>query len=199
MLPSSTFNLFTLSGTVSYALDIWGGQRRQVEALGAAVDAQRYALAGAYVMLASNVVDAVIAQAAYRDGDRGDEGDASRFCRSRCASRRRRPPGAPCPTRTSSRLQSQLASTEATLPPLEEKIDQAADLLAALTGMTPAKLAAAAPGAVGSASSRRTLPSEPPVAARSAAPRRSHRRGRSCTRPTPPSAWRRRRCSPTSP
>jgi hypothetical protein len=31
-------------------------------------------------------------------------------------------------------LQSQLASTEATLPPLEEKIDQAADLLAALSG-----------------------------------------------------------------
>ncbi len=66
-LPSSTFNLFSLSGTVSYSLDIWGGQRRQVEVLGAAVDAQRYSLAGAHVMLASNVVDAVIAQAAYRD------------------------------------------------------------------------------------------------------------------------------------
>ena len=44
--PSSTFNLFTLSGTVSYALDIWGGERRQVEALGrgrrrAAVRARR--------------------------------------------------------------------------------------------------------------------------------------------------------------
>jgi NodT family efflux transporter outer membrane factor (OMF) lipoprotein len=35
-------------------------------------------------------------------------------------------------------LQSQVASTEATLPPLEEKIDQAASLLAALSGMTPA-------------------------------------------------------------
>ncbi|MBR8501848.1 TolC family protein, partial [Burkholderia cenocepacia] len=46
-LPASIFNLFTLSATVSYTLDLWGGERRQVEALAADVDAQRQALAGA--------------------------------------------------------------------------------------------------------------------------------------------------------
>ena len=38
--PSSIFNLFTLSATVSYALDVFGGERRAVESLGAQVDFQ---------------------------------------------------------------------------------------------------------------------------------------------------------------
>jgi NodT family efflux transporter outer membrane factor (OMF) lipoprotein len=136
-LPSSTFNLFSLSGTVSYSLDVWGGQRRQVEALGAAVDVQRYALAAAYIMLTGNVVDAVIAQAAY-----GDELDATRatisVLQEQVRIARAQATGGTSPYSTVLTLQSQLASTEATLPPLEEKIDQAADLLAMLTGRTPA-------------------------------------------------------------
>ena len=66
--PSNTFNLFTLSGTVSYTLDIWGGERRQVEALGAQVDAQRYALAGAlrHARRATSSTPSS-PQAAYRD------------------------------------------------------------------------------------------------------------------------------------
>ncbi|MGO8997716.1 MAG: efflux transporter outer membrane subunit, partial [Polyangiaceae bacterium] len=135
---SSTFNLFTVSGNVSYALDIWGGQRRQVEVLGAAVDAQRYALAGVYVTLTSNVVDAVIAQAAYRD-----EVEATKLTiailqlQVRIANAQAT--AGTVPYSTVLTLQSQLASTFATLPPLEEKIDQTADLLAALSGLTPAK------------------------------------------------------------
>lgn len=41
VVPASIFNLYTLSTTVSYTLDLWGGERRQVEALTAGVDAQR--------------------------------------------------------------------------------------------------------------------------------------------------------------
>ena len=136
-LPSSTFNLFSLSGTVSYSLDIWGGQRRQVEVLGAATEAQRYTLAATYVMLTSNVVDTVIAQAAYQDEIEVTKatlallGVQVRIANAQAA-------GGTTPYSTVLTLQSQLASTEATLPPLEEKIDQAADLLATLTGRTPA-------------------------------------------------------------
>ena len=50
-----------MSANVSYAIDIWGGERRQLEALRAQVDEERYALAGTYIILASNVVNAVIA------------------------------------------------------------------------------------------------------------------------------------------
>ena len=135
--PSNTFNLFTLSGTVSYPLDIWGGERRQVEVLGAAVDAQRYSFAAAYVMLTSNVVDAVIAQAAYRE-----EIDVTKatlaLLKEQVRIAEAQATGGTLPYANVLSLQSQLASTEATLPPLEEKIDQAADLLAALSGLTPA-------------------------------------------------------------
>lgn len=136
-LPSSTFNLFTLSGTISYAVDLWGGERRQVEALAAGVDANRYSLAATYVMLTSNVVDSVIAQAAYRD-----EIDATKttvvLLREQVRIANAQATGGTVPYSNVLSLESQVASTEATVPPLEEKIDQAADLLAALTGMTPA-------------------------------------------------------------
>jgi NodT family efflux transporter outer membrane factor (OMF) lipoprotein len=136
-LPSSTFNLFSLSGTVSYSLDIWGGSRRQVEALGAGVDAQRYTFLATRVMLTSNVVNAVIAQAAYRE-----EIDATRatlaLLREQVRIAEAQASGGTAAYSTVLTLQSQVASTEATIPPLEEKIDQAADLLAALTGTTPA-------------------------------------------------------------
>ena len=135
--PSNTFNLFTLSGTVSYPLDIWGGERRQVEVLGAAVDAQRYALAGAYVMLTANVVDSVIAQAAYRDEIEATKATLA-LLREQVRVANAQATGGTVPYSNVLSLQSQVASTEATIPPLEEKIDQAADLLAALTGVTPA-------------------------------------------------------------
>ncbi len=135
-LPSNTFNLFTLSGTVSYSLDLWGAARRQTEVLGTAVDAQRYALAGAYVMLASNTVDAVVAQATYRD-----EIDATNatlaVLREQVRIANAQATGGTVPYANVLSLQSQVASTEATLPPLEEKSDQATDLLATLSGVTP--------------------------------------------------------------
>jgi NodT family efflux transporter outer membrane factor (OMF) lipoprotein len=136
-IPSNTFNLFSLSGTVSYAIDIWGGSRRQVEALGAAVEAQRYSLAAAYVMLTSNVVDAVIAQAAYRD-----EIDATKatlvLIEEQVRITTAQATGGTVPYANVLTLQSQAASIKAAIPPLEQKIDQAADLLADLTGLTPA-------------------------------------------------------------
>jgi NodT family efflux transporter outer membrane factor (OMF) lipoprotein len=122
---------------VTYALDIWGGSRRQLEMLGAAVDAQRYTLDGAYVMLTSNVIDAVIAQAAYRaeiDATKATVGLLDEQIRIANA----QVTGGTVPYSNVLSLQSQRASLAATLPPLEEKIDQAADLLAALSGTTPA-------------------------------------------------------------
>lgn len=136
-LPSSTFNLFSLSGTVSYGLDIWGGERRQVEGQRAGVDAQRYTVAATYVILTSNVIDAIIAQAAYRDEIDVTKatvallGEQVRIAKAQVVA-------GTSPYANVLTLQSQMASTEATLAPLEEKIDQAADLLAALTGKTPA-------------------------------------------------------------
>ena len=60
------FNLFTLSASVSYALDVFGGQRRLVEGLRAEVDVARATEQATYLSLAANIVNTAIARAAYR-------------------------------------------------------------------------------------------------------------------------------------
>jgi NodT family efflux transporter outer membrane factor (OMF) lipoprotein len=135
---SSPFNLFTVSASVSYALDIWGGQRRALEALRAQVDDQRYTVAGTYIMLSGNIVNAVIAQAAYRA-----EIDATlatiALLREQLRITVAQQLGGTVSNANVLTIQSQLSSIEATLPPLEQKIDQAAHLLATLAGKTPAE------------------------------------------------------------
>jgi NodT family efflux transporter outer membrane factor (OMF) lipoprotein len=133
----NTFNLFSLSGTVSYAVDIWGGKQRQVEALRAGVDSQKYALASATMMLASNVVDAIVAQAAYRAEIEATKATLA-LLHEQVGIAQAEATAGTAPYSTVLSLQSQVASTEATLPAFEEKIDQAGDLLAALSGLTPA-------------------------------------------------------------
>ena len=59
------FNLVTASGTISYALDVFGGERRTVEGLRAQADSQRYETKAAYLTLSANVVNTSIARAAY--------------------------------------------------------------------------------------------------------------------------------------
>ena len=59
------FNLVTLSSTISYAIDVFGGARRSVESLRAQADYQRYENVAAYLILSSNVVNTSIARAAY--------------------------------------------------------------------------------------------------------------------------------------
>ena len=62
----SDFNLYNASVNVSYALDIFGSTRRQLETLMAAVDYQQFELEAAYQMLVSNVVTTAIREAALR-------------------------------------------------------------------------------------------------------------------------------------
>ena len=134
--PGSIFNLFTLSATVNYALDVFGGQRRQVEALGAAVDVQRNLERGTYLALAANVANALIAKAAY-----GAEIDATRALialeREQVRLAQVQAGAGTAPYSTVLSLRSQLATVEATIPQLEQKLSQTDDLLATLAGRTP--------------------------------------------------------------
>src|SRR5262245_53943082 len=67
-LPINTpLNLYLASVGVSYTLDIFGSTRRELEALQADVDYQRYELEAARLMLAGNVVTAAIREASLRD------------------------------------------------------------------------------------------------------------------------------------
>ena len=131
--PSSVFNLFTLSASVSYALDVFGGERRLVEGLRAQVDVARADEQATYLTLAANIVNTVIAAAAYRAEI---EATAAAHRAPEAAGRDRRGAGAggTVPYSNVLSLQSQLASYEATIPQLEQKLAQSDDLLAALVG-----------------------------------------------------------------
>jgi NodT family efflux transporter outer membrane factor (OMF) lipoprotein len=136
--PSPVFNLFTLSATVSYALDVWGGQRRSVESLAAQMEAQQDTLLGAYLILSSNVVNTAIAQAGYRDEVRATE-HLLGLEKEQLAITETQAKAGTVPYSNVLSLQSQVATSEALVPPLREKIDQADHLLAALAGHTPAE------------------------------------------------------------
>ena len=138
-LPSGVFNLFTLSASVNYTLDIWGSQRRQIEGLKAQMEAQRYKVMGTYIMLAGNIVNTAIAQAAYRAQIQATQ-DLILLEKDQVGITKAQAEAGTVPFSNVLSLQSELASTQATLPALRQKIDQANHLLATLLGRAPADL-----------------------------------------------------------
>ena len=62
----NTFSLFNASVNVSYVLDLFGGGRRELEALKAQVDYQRFQLEGAWLTIASNIVTTAVREASLR-------------------------------------------------------------------------------------------------------------------------------------
>jgi NodT family efflux transporter outer membrane factor (OMF) lipoprotein len=135
---SSIFNLFTLSATVSYALDIFGGERRAVENLSAQVDFQHAEVAATYITLSGNVVNAMIAKAGYQEQIKATE-ELIDLQREQIGMTEALAQAGTVPYSNVLSLESQLASYEATLPPLLQKINQTEHLLATLVGRTPAE------------------------------------------------------------
>ena len=137
-LPAHIFNLFTLSATVSYALDIFGGERRTVEGLGAEVDVARATEHATYLTLWANIVNTVIAKAAYRDEIEATQ-QLIALQKEQIKLAEDQEQAGTVPYSNVLSLKSQLASYEATLPQIEQKITQSDDLLATLTGHAPAE------------------------------------------------------------
>lgn len=137
-LSSSIFNLFTLSTTVSYALDVFGGERRAVESLEAQVDFQRYAVQATYLTLTGNVTNAVIARAGYRAEIEATE-EIIKLQREQVRIAEAQVQAGTVPYSNLLSLESQLAAYEATLPALYQKLNQTEHLLAVLSGRAPAE------------------------------------------------------------
>ncbi len=132
-----TFNVYTLAGTVGYVLDVFGGQRRAVESLGAQADFQRYETAATYLTLVGNVVNAAIAEAAYTAQITATrrlietENNQVQITETQAHA-------GTVPYVNVLTLQTQLAATEAQLPQLQQKRTQTRHLLATLLGREPA-------------------------------------------------------------
>ncbi len=136
--PSSLFNLFTVSGSVGYVLDLFGGNRRRLEALGAEVDLARDNELAAYLALTANVVNTSIARAAYR-AEASATRDSIAAAREQVRIAEAQAEAGTAPYASVLALKTQLASLEASLPPLELRGDQAGHLLAVLAGRSPAE------------------------------------------------------------
>jgi NodT family efflux transporter outer membrane factor (OMF) lipoprotein len=136
--PGTIFNLFTLSATVSYALDVFGGERRAVEGLQAQVDVQRATAQGTYLTLLGNVENTVIAQAAYREQIKATE-QIIGLLKEQIGITEKQVRAGIVPYANVLSLQSQLASSEALLPPLKQNLSHAGHLLATLVGRAPAE------------------------------------------------------------
>ncbi len=139
--PSTNFSPFTLynaSVSVSYMLDIFGGIRRDLEALRAQVDYEGFQLEAAYLALTSNIVTTAVKEASLRaqilatqeilaaQGKQLDlveqQFQLGGVSRSDVLAQR-----------------TQLAQTRSTLPPLEKQLAQTRHQLAVLTGSFPAE------------------------------------------------------------
>lgn len=133
---STTFNLYSLGPTVSYAPDVFGGTRRRVEQQEALAENQRYQLAAAYLALTGNAVTQAIniastrlqisaAQDIIADDERNlrlvklkfDAGKAARL--------------------DVLTAESQLANDRTQLPPLQQQLSVAHHALSVLVGRFP--------------------------------------------------------------
>lgn len=65
--PALLYNLYQGQVSASWTIDVWGANHRQVEALQAQADAQRFELQATYVAIASNIVAAAIQEASLRE------------------------------------------------------------------------------------------------------------------------------------
>jgi len=137
----SAFNLFNASVDVSYALDLFGGTRRALESLQSQIDYQQFQLEGAYLTLTSNIVTTAVREASLR---------AQIVAIQKILALQEKQLGV---VESQFRLggisrsdvlaqKTQLAQTQATLPPLERDLAQTRHLLAVLTGRLPNEAAA---------------------------------------------------------
>ncbi len=133
----SIFNLYTFSTTVSYVLDVFGGERRTIEGLGAQVDVQYYNTQGSYLALSGNVVNAVVAEAAYSAEIEATQQIVGFFEEQTNVTAAQARAGVVPYTNLLS-IQTQLATTQATLPPLQQQLAHTRHLLATLAGQAPA-------------------------------------------------------------
>jgi NodT family efflux transporter outer membrane factor (OMF) lipoprotein len=135
---SSIFNLYTLSATVVYSLDLFGEKQRTVEGLQARTDFEREAVRATYLSLTGNIVNTLIARAGYAAQIRATEEIISLLAdQVRLAGVQVQAGTAPYSKLLGFR--AQLAAAQATLPSLRQKVNQADHLLAILTGRAPAE------------------------------------------------------------
>jgi len=130
------YNLYTPQVSVSYVLDAFGANRRQVEALAATAEAQRFQYEATYVALVANVMVTAIQCAGLQAQVEATQ-ELLRSNREQLAILEREQALGGASGAAVAAQAALLAQAEATLPALQKQLAQARDLLAVLTGRPP--------------------------------------------------------------
>jgi NodT family efflux transporter outer membrane factor (OMF) lipoprotein len=134
--PVAYYTLITAQLSVSYAPDIWGLNRRQVENLVAQTEAQRFQLEAAYLTLTSNLVTASINEASLRAQVKATQQIILAETDLLGVLKRQYELGQVAEVDMLAQ-QAALAQASATLPPLQKQLNQQRDALASLLGTPP--------------------------------------------------------------
>jgi NodT family efflux transporter outer membrane factor (OMF) lipoprotein len=134
--PPQLLTVNTASLTVSYAPDIFGGTRRQVESAEAQAQYQRFQLEATYLTLTANVVNTAVTLASVRDQIAATNEIVRVLTAQLNLIKSRLALGAVSNADVFAE-EAALAQTLATLPPLQKQLDQARNQMTAYLGRFP--------------------------------------------------------------
>ena len=135
-LPPFTLNAASLS--VSYVFDIWGGTRREIEALRAERQFQRFELEASYLTISGDVVTAAIKEAALRGEIAATQEIIGIETQEVAGLARQFNIGAAADTAVLAQ-RAALAQAQAQLPPLQNQLAQQRNQLRAFLGAFPSE------------------------------------------------------------
>ncbi len=135
----SPFTLYNIGTSVSYTLDLFGANRRELEGLRAEVDYQRFELMASQITLAANVVTAAIRSASLSEQISATQKIAALQENQLAITQRRFHSGGVALLDVLSQS-SQLAQTKANLAPLEKQLEQIKHQIAVYLGKAPSEI-----------------------------------------------------------
>ncbi|MFI4988249.1 MAG: efflux transporter outer membrane subunit, partial [Alphaproteobacteria bacterium] len=139
---SAILGITTASLDLSYAVDVFGGLRRQGEALEAQEDYQRFQLEAAYLSLTANLVVAAVTEAALR-GEIAASEDIIKIESDQLLVLRHQLELGGIAKSDVLQQEAILAQARASLPPLQKQLAQERNQLSALAGRFPSDETAA--------------------------------------------------------
>ena len=136
--PLPLFSLYTVQLAIAYTPDVFGGVRRGIEGAAAQAEQQRYALEASYLTITTNVAEAAVQSA-------GLQAQIDAYARLVAIDQdllklygQERALGQLAQADVSGQIAA-LAQAQAQLEPLRRQLAQSQDLIATLTGRTPAE------------------------------------------------------------
>lgn len=135
-LPANVFNLYNASVNVSYAIDVAGGARRELEALEAGIDFQRFQLEATYLSLTANIATTAFREASLREQIRATREILALQERGMQLVEKQFVIGAVSRADVLAQ-RAPLAATRASMPPIEKALAQTRNQLAVLVGKLP--------------------------------------------------------------